>query len=156
MKQMKFSFFKNDYKKAFGGSLLVGKRKSKRPLTTKSPIHLILKSDQRKVFQPFNKNLQSLILDTAKEFNVKIYDLALNWSHIHFLIKLKNKNDYNKFIRALTSRLAIKLGKKLFTLRPFTRIISWGRDFKNALQYILKNQKEAQGTFRKGNRKPPS
>ena len=145
MKQMKFSFFNNDYKKGFGGSLLVGKRKEKRPLTTKSPIHLILKSDLKSIFKPTDKNLENILRRTAEEFNVKLYDLAINWSHIHFLIKIKDKKDYVKFIRALTARLALKFGKKLFTLRPFTRILSWGRDFRNVLNYVLKNQRQAQG-----------
>jgi len=37
MRQLGFSF-QNDYKKEFGGSLLQGKRKSARPLSTKKPI----------------------------------------------------------------------------------------------------------------------
>lgn len=157
MRQLGFTFLK-DYKKEFGGSLLVGKRKSKRPLSTKHPIHLILKSCNKKVFNPSNGSLEKLIRSQAQKFDVKIYDLALNWSHIHFLIKLQNKEDYKKFIRSLTSILAQRIRqakddlKEIFTLRPFTRIVTWGRDFKTVLSYQVLNQMEAFGLIKREKR----
>jgi hypothetical protein len=71
------------------------------------------------------------------------------------LIRLQNKEDYTKFIRALTSKLASGIRKAkpntktIFTLRPFTRILSWGRDFRNALNYQMINQLEAKGLIRR-------
>ena len=147
MKQTSFSFFQN-YKKEFGGSLLLGKRKEKRPLSTKNPIHLVLKSDEKASFHPCNQEMKNLIQDTASEFGIKIYDLALNWNHIHCLMKIPSRDSYVKFIRALTSRMKVK-----FILRPFTRILSWGRDFKNALNYLLKNKMEAFGLKREPKKK---
>ena len=186
MRQTSFSFIQ-DYKKQFGGSLLLGKRKSKRPLSTKSPIHLILKSESGKFFNPRNESLDQLIRYQAKKFNIKIYDLAQNWSHIHLLIRLHSREDYVKFIRALTSIMAARIRRhlkqkaesktsslqrgyknrsldlnlgsstdisakvsewnltKIFTLRPFTRVVSWGRDFRNALLYHRINILEAFG-----------
>ena len=35
--------------------------------------------------------------------------------------------------------------ERIFTLRPFTRIIGWGRDFKRVLSYQILNQLEALG-----------
>ncbi len=150
MRQTSFQFLKN-YKREFGGSLLDGKRKSKRPLSTKHPLHLILKSSHNGLFNPGNQSLEKLIRSQAKKFGIKIYDLALNWSHIHFLIKLQDRRDYVKFVRSLTSILAIKIRKMkphlkaIFDLRPYTRIISWGRDFKEVLNYQVLNQLEALG-----------
>jgi len=79
MKQMSFGFIR-DYKKEFGGSLLAGKRKTRRPLSTKSPIHLILKADQKGIFSPSNRSLDKLIRKTAQQFDIHLYDLAVNWS----------------------------------------------------------------------------
>lgn len=149
MKQMGFGFLK-DYKKEFGATLLVGKRKTKRPLSTKQPIHLVLKSSFS-LFSPGNRALESIIRTTAQEFHVRLYDLALNWTHIHLVIRIGSPNDYKKFIRALTSKIAAHLRAKkpqlktIFSLRPFTRILSWGRDFKNTLNYQILNQMEARG-----------
>jgi REP element-mobilizing transposase RayT len=167
MRQLGFGFLK-DYRKEFGGELLIGKRKSKRPLSTKNPIHLVLRADLKGVFNPTNRSLQKLIQSTAQEFQIKTYDFAINWSHIHLVIKLKDREDYTKFIRVLTSRLSMKVNRvmkdklekenstsrqieipKLFTLRPFTRILSWGKDFKNALDYQILNQMEARGLVRR-------
>jgi REP element-mobilizing transposase RayT len=134
MKQIKFEFFK-DYKMNFGGEDLFGKRKSQRPLSIKSPLHLVLKSEMPKIFDPGSRRLQKLIQDIAMKFNVKIFDFAINWSHIHFLIQVKDRKDDVRFIRALTSKLAMAVKTKypesktkLFTLRPYTRIVSWGKD----------------------------
>ncbi len=150
MRQASFSFIK-DYKKEFGSSLLEGKRKTKRPLSTKHPLHLILKSSCGGVFNPGNVSLENLIRSQTKKFGIKIYELALNWSHIHFILKIESRKNYNKFIRSLTAAVAKQIRKLkphlevIFDLRPFTRIISWGRDFKRVLEYALLNQMEAFG-----------
>ncbi len=141
----------NKSKKEHGGSLLLGKRKGRRPLSTKNAIHLVLKSDLKGVFNPGNRRLEQLIQNTAKRFHIRIYSMALNWSHIHCVMKIKDRKDYNAFIRVLTSILALRIrihqnfAGKVFTLRPFTRIISWGRDFKNVLSYLVLNELESLG-----------
>ncbi len=141
----------NKSKKEHGGSLLLGKTKGRRALSTKHAIHLVLKSDLKGVFSPGNRRLEQLIRNTAEKFHVRIYSMALNWSHIHFVIKINDRKDYNAFIRVLTSVLALRIQKfknftgKVFTLRPFTRILNWGRDFKNVLDYLIANQKESLG-----------
>ncbi len=165
MRQIQMGFFKNTgVSKSFGGELLKGRRKSKRPLSFKSPIHLVLRAIQSKIFRPGNQSLEKLIHRTAQQNGIQIYELAINWSHIHFAIMVRRRENYLRFIRVLTSKLAMAVAKtkmvsqaqtkevsapvaapKLFTLRPFTRILSWGRDFKNALQYLKLNQQESRG-----------
>ena len=158
MKQLFFNFIQ-DYKKEFGGSLLVGKRKSKRPLSTKHPLHLILKSSHKGLFNPKNISLDQLIRSQCKKFGIKLYDLAINWSHIHMLVKIQDREDYIRFIKSLTSLISMKIQKvkpelkDIFTLRPFTRIVSWGRDFKRALEYQVLNQLEAFGFIRREKKK---
>jgi len=150
MKQMSFGFLQ-DYKKEFGGSLLSGKRKKQRPLSIKAPIHLIIKADQKGIFSPSNQSLDKLIRKTARQFDMHLYDLAINWSHIHFLIRIKSRQDYVAFIRALTSLITqgVKRSRpqltKIFILRPFTRILKWGRDLKGVFNYFKLNQMESFG-----------
>ncbi len=170
MKQISFGFIKSA-KKYFGGQHLVGKRKSKRPLSTKKPIHLVLRSMNFKIFRPKNQSLKKLIHQIAQESGVKIYELAINWSHIHFVIKIQSREAYVRFVRVLNSKLTLALASarkrnsshksaskhlqstvndlKLFTLRPFTRILEWGRDYKNGISYLRLNQKEARGEIRR-------
>ncbi len=161
MRQISFGFASN-YKKEFGGSLLKGSRKSIRPLSRKHPIHLVLKSDQKGVFNPGNRSLEDLIRSQAVKFGLQLYDFSLNWSHIHLLLRIPDRQNYVKFIRSLTSLLVVKIRELkpdlevIFSLRPFTRVLSWGRDFKMALKYQVMNQLEALGFLQrtKPKRKP--
>ena len=154
MRQASFGFLK-DYKKEFGGSLLLGKRKTRRPLSTKKPLHLILKANQKGLFNPGNRLLENLIRSQSAKFNIQVFDFALNWSHIHLLIRIRDRADYIKFIRSLTSILASKIRQskpdltKIFTLRPFTRVIEWGKDFKRVLSYQILNQLESLGFIKR-------
>ncbi|MGZ3743420.1 MAG: transposase [Pseudobdellovibrionaceae bacterium] len=158
MSQSRFDFLR-DYKLSFGGSPLKGKRKSARPLSTKKPLHLILKSSGSSFFNPGNRKLENIFREHAKKHSIKIYALSLNWSHVHLLVKLPNRNNYLAFIRTVTaavvsfiSKLRGENKKGLFDLRPFTRILSWGRDFKNTFAYIEKNNLEAWGLAAKKKR----
>src|SRR5437868_9007060 len=162
MRQTKFDFL-NSYKKEFGGSLLEGKRKAARPLSTKVPIHLILKSNgiplstnktikKCTLFNPGNRELKKIIRTYANKYQITIYDMALNWSHIHLAVRIPSRAAYLAFIRTLTAKLIFYLSKLkkqnlkgLFSLRPYTRILSWGRELKTVLDYIILNQLEARG-----------
>jgi len=170
MRQLGFSF-QNDYKKEFGGSLLQGKRKSARPLSTKKPTHLILKCTGKSVFNPSNRKLENLIRNQANKYGIKVYEVALNWTHVHLLIRLPSREAYVAFIRTVTalivkfiSKVGVfskpgdtsnKLGatsktkgeklKSIFDLRPYTKILSWGKQFQRVVEYLELNTLEALG-----------
>jgi REP element-mobilizing transposase RayT len=153
MRQTGFSFLR-DYKKEFGGSLLAGKRKIARPLSVKKPIHLVLKSTGSSCFNPGNRRLEFLIRSHANKYGIKLYAISLNWSHIHLLIRLPSREAYLAFIRTITSLMVSLLSKikgknlkGLFDLRPFTRIVSWGREFNTVIAYHELNQLEGRGLF---------
>lgn len=151
------------FKKGFGGELQCGRRKEKRPLSTTKPIHLVLKSETVKFFGPRNKSLKRLIYKTAEKYSIKVYKLALNHNHIHFVLKLKTKENYNYFIRELTSKMAVAIRKYLIQTKdsrvldlknilshpPFTRIISWGKDFSSAINYVVLNILESEGYIKR-------
>ncbi len=150
MRQLDFRF-QNDYKKEFGGSLLQGKRKSARPLSTKKPMHLILKCTGKSVFNPSNRKLENLIRHQANKYGIKTYEIALNWSHVHLLIKLPSREAYVAFIRTITSLIVGFLSKTkgtlkgIFDLRPYTKILSWGKQFQRVVEYVELNTLEALG-----------
>jgi REP element-mobilizing transposase RayT len=110
MKKINFGFL-GDYRKDFGGSQLKNKRKSKRPLSTKKPIHLILKMSGRNFFNPGNRSLEQLIHSQANKYKITIYRLSLNWSHMHLVIKLPHREAYNAFIRTLTALIVSAIAK---------------------------------------------
>jgi len=158
MRQLGF-IFQNDYKKEFGGSLLHGKRKSARPLSTKNPIHLILKCSGKRIFSPIDRKLENLIRHQAHKYGIKIYEIALNWSHVHLLINLPSRDAYVAFIRTVTSLIVSFVSKaqgivskskgldlkSIFDLRPYTKILSWGKQFQTVVEYVELNTLEALG-----------
>jgi REP element-mobilizing transposase RayT len=141
----------NNSKKQFGGSLLIGKRKSRRPLSTKHPIHLVLRSNHKSCRAALAYGLsvnQKILNQAAEKFNIKIYDSVFNFTHVHMVIIIPSRESYIGFIRVLTaklSRLAKLKSGQLFTLRPFTRIADWGRSFEILIDYLKTNCREAIG-----------
>lgn len=140
---------------AFGGALLVGKRKSVRPPSTKEPFHLVLKSNQAKGELSFVNNrklLDGILQRSSKKWGVKILRHEWVWDHLHGIFMVSNRALYKAWIRELTSEIVKALSQRIkrtlenfFPLRPFTRIIKWGRDLKNAFRYLELNQMELFG-----------
>lgn len=153
-KPKQLSFFKNQ-SRAFGGSLLTGKRKARRPLSTKHPVHLILKSELAKGNLRFTAHrfvIERIFSKLSRRYGIKVYDIAVNFDHIHTVISFKSINSYKSWIRHLTSEIVRTLSqraqnqlKEFFTHRPYTRIISWGKDFKGVLDYLILNKMEIFG-----------
>ncbi len=163
--QLSFKGF-NSPKSYFGGSLLVGKRKSARPLSSKCALHLILKSSRAKGSSSFLKHQKQIRFQLdkqAKRFGVRIYRYSNVGNHLHLLIRIHSRREYKKFIRAISSliqgivtktlganqkkrREKTRREKEIFwDFRPFSRVVSWGRDFKIAANYVIKNTLEVLG-----------
>ena len=159
MKQFKLSssiYFKSQ--PSFGGELNLKKRKSRRPLDPKKPLHIVLRvSDQKPVFLHQDPQINKLIEKWATRFAIKIYETSVNANHLHLVIGFRHRKLYHFFISALSGQIA-QILKIKWEYRPFTRIIEWGRDFKNACAYVIKNQKEAWGliSFEPRRKRAPS
>ncbi len=121
------------------------------------------------------REINFLIDHFAKKFGVRVYERAINSNHIHLLLKITNRTLYRAFIRALSGKIAshvmnyqsfetfkrfkiqneggdgsLNLQKAhkeqaFWEYRPFSRIVNWGRDYKNCLAYLKKNLLEALG-----------
>lgn len=146
MKQL--SLFK--ISKSFGGELLVDKRKTYRPISSQNPIHLVMRSEEVLKcggFKTHRRQVQELIFKYSQAYNIKIYSLVICSNHLHLVIRYQNKNEFQNFLRVISGLIAknISLTKGFWLHRPFTRVLSWGRDFENALNYIDKNQLETDG-----------
>lgn len=140
MKQLKL--IKSDLK-FHGGEIAIGKRKTRRPLCSKRPIHFVLKAHNKNLFMKrvaIERQIQSL----ARKIGIKIYGLVVNFDHIHFVSRIHSRRIYNRFIRSLTGILARKFKLK-WKLSPFSRVLEWGSSFKMVLRYIEKNRDEVFG-----------
>lgn len=138
MKQINFSFESQNYK-FYGGSLINGKRKTRRPLDSRKPLHLILKATNSFSLLRNKQKVESVTYKTSQKFGVKIHSMAVHFDHIHLNVSFANRPIYVMWIRAVSGTLAKKIIDLKFKLLPFSRIVSWGRDFKTVQRYIHKN-----------------
>lgn len=125
----------------FGGSLLTGKRKSCRPMCTKRSMHLVLKANTPRLRRHLAL-IQVEINKASAKWGIRVYRISVASDHIHLLIKIPTRAAYRYFIQRVTGILALKLKLK-WAVRPFTRVIAWGRAFIRAATYIEMNTLEA-------------
>lgn len=129
----------------FGGSLETkGQRKKTRPLNFKSPIHLVLKVDDSVQLFLNAKIVVSQIEKLSRKFGVKVYSLAVHEDHIHGVIKLPGRRLYQAWIRSITGTLCRKIRGLKWRFLPFTKILTWGKQFKVTLNYLQANRVEAE------------
>ena len=146
-------------KGGFGGSLLNGNHaKVARPFHSKYAQHVVLRSTIAKGKLSLllkNKEIESEIRKQANRFYVKIYQIANAGNHIHLVLRAYKHIEFRKFIRIISSLIArIVLGAKrnsavlkdsnrrFWDARPWSRLISWGQHFKNAVDYLRLNKIE--------------
>lgn len=137
---------------SFGGGLRKGKRKLARPITTKKPMHLILKSV--KGFDLMTKanveKIDAVKRKALKKFDVKILSFVNVSNHLHILLQARTRKDFKSFLRYLTGQIAMQITgakkgikKKLWMQLAFTRVVEWGKDLKQLTQYFSKNLLES-------------
>lgn len=101
MKQLKL--FKDPNKKEFGSSLNLGIRKEQRPLSLKTPMHLILKSEvilQHGGFKRIEAKIYKEIHSFAEHFGIQIFNLAIHTRIVAWGRDFETVNTYitkNKF-----------------------------------------------------------
>ncbi len=147
----------NNKKSEHGGDLAIGKRKQLRPLSTKKPIHLVLRT--RSATGPMSLLLHSrfirkLITLLCQRFAIVLYELSVNSTHIHLLIRIHDREGFKNFLRVFCGKSAMAitgarcgkpLEKKFWDLLPYTRLAQWGRAFKTVRKYVIQNQLESLG-----------
>jgi REP element-mobilizing transposase RayT len=109
------SLFKRDLR-FFGGTLLHGKRKGRRPLSATEPIHLVLRSSwamgQNSFLRQQNKRpIESLITSLSRKYGVTLYQRAIASNHVHLLLKIECRKSYVAFIKVLSSKIAFHVMK---------------------------------------------
>lgn len=163
-KGQNLELFKNQIPRQFGGMLLKGNAKTARPLSTKHAIHLVLKSKLATGSRSFlaarnSKRIDTILRRTAKSKGIRLYRLVNVGNHLHLVMRLDRatplagRRAFCSFIRAVTGLIARQVmgaernrgqGIKFWQARPFTRLVSWGRDFNTLSRYMLKNESQAQ------------
>lgn len=88
-----------------------GRRRRQRPLSTKEPIHIVLRSSWAR--GPFSflltknkKTIERQIEFYARKYAIKVYRRAIVGNHFHLIIRIPSRKSYNRFIRVLSSQIA--------------------------------------------------
>jgi REP element-mobilizing transposase RayT len=159
-KEFQLSLFNMKSKKIFGGSLLKGSNpKEKRPVSTKHPMHIVLRSSHTNGGRSFLVKRNSTVIDRIVKnqitrWGLRLYRYENVGNHIHLLVKTTHRAHLKGFLRSMTGLIARHVlgaergsGKfvKFWCARPFSRIVSWGREYRSVLNYFEKNQLQALG-----------
>ena len=126
-----------------------------RPRGTKEAMHLVLRSDRArgpKSLLKYDRVVRSVIGKLASRHGVRIYRIVNAGNHLHITLKLSKQFLWHGFISGLTGGIARVLQYKrenskqgFWNSRPFTRLISWGRDYDIVKDYHTLNQLESDG-----------
>ncbi len=140
-----------------GGDLSKGKRKERRPFSSRRAIHVVMRSSQAKgpwsllLFCGF---IRGLLWSLSRKFSVTVYEIAIVGSHIHLLLRAKEAEGFKKFLMVLSGRIVqhitgarkgLPLQTKFWDNIPFTRLVNFGRAFEVAKRYVEQNTLEALG-----------
>lgn len=148
MKQKQLILFEDKTDHTHGGSKAKGRRKCLRPLSSKHPIHLVLKANDPFRLLRNTQTIEQSIRKYARLFGVTIYEFAVHADHIHLSFKVPRRELYKCWIRAITSVLALKIPKLKWSLPPYTRVATWGEGFKRLSKYIENNKTEGLFLFK--------
>lgn len=167
--QLKFDDKRVKKELHFGGTLLrKAKNRHDRPISSKDPMHLVLRSSMAKGKFSFgnSKNysrVNDIVRKHCKKYGVKLIKYSNNFNHLHMLLKFPSRQAYMRFIRSLTGSLALAVSgasklaklkeifgqKRFWDFRPFTRVIRSYRAYKTVVDYVVLNELEALGILPK-------
>jgi len=153
-----------------GGALTFRKRKSRRSLDIRRPVHIVLRSDLAKGRRSLKKNkeiVERVLGKFSRRFRIRIYQTAICGNHIHCLARAYRKRDLQNFFRVFAGQVAQEILRKyplqkhekkahrggthpknqktFWSLLLYSRVVSWGRDFGNVVRYIIQNTLESLG-----------
>jgi hypothetical protein len=147
----------------FGGALLKRSHaQGKRPFSRKLALHVVLRSSQAQGERSLlrrSRAVGAVIFEEAARTGLKVHGAANAGNHLHLLVQAPSRERLAAFLRAIAGRIAMLVcnaakgrplpsGTRFWDQRPFSRLVSLGRDFNNVLSYICLNATETVGMAR--------
>jgi hypothetical protein len=91
--------------------------------------------------------------ESARRFGVRVYERANAGTHFHILALAPDRTAHQCFLRSFAGHSAqIVTGAlrghpvgRFWDVPVYTRLVTWGRDFRRVRSYIRQNTLEAQG-----------
>ncbi len=100
---------RSNIRKEHGGTLSLGKRRKQRPLSLKTPLHLVLKSDFAHASRSLLRHrplIEKIITKAKKRFRIRVYEVAIVSNHIHLVVKGRHRRDLQNFFRVVAGHIA--------------------------------------------------
>ncbi len=156
-----------DHRHCSGGLLRqtrIGRRR--RPIATRTPIHLVFKSNKARIGGGFRTlrrfSLANQILNRyASRFYIQIHCVSFQFDHIHLVVRTTRRSNLQSFLRVFAGQVAQQFAQhfppidssqledrptpRLWLSRPFTRIVRGRRAFKVVMNYVALNELEGSG-----------
>jgi REP element-mobilizing transposase RayT len=139
-----------------GGDVRRGQRKLERPVSTRRPLHLTLHSTRARgdwSMLRYQPQVLGALRECARRTGVRVYDFANVGSHLHLLVRARQRPAFQAFLRSFSGIVAriVTGAKKGKPLRdgPFwrglawSRVVTWGREYQTVRRYIFRNRVEA-------------
>jgi hypothetical protein len=141
---------------AHGGEPRIGKRKVARPICTKRPLHLVLKSSRAKgpwSFYQHKDAIKKLLKTSARQYGVRVLGYENVGNHLHLLIQGKNRPLLRAFLKVFPQRLMFQVTGarkgnpqgRFFDHILFSRVVEWGQALARMKNYLGKNRLESYG-----------
>lgn len=116
MRQTRFEKTDWNHRFSYGGTLRKKRRgRSERPLSTKEPIHLVLKGNQElirgglRIPRRFT-TVHRLADKYSKRFAIKIEQMSLQFDHIHMVVRISGRSNFQNFLRVFAGQIAQVFG----------------------------------------------
>ncbi len=144
-----------------GGELGRGVRKTRRPVVTNRPMHLVLRAEKAKgalslLARPNVNSVKRILIRVSHRHHVRVMEWANVGNHVHLLIQAQTREGFANFLRRFSCEVALAVtgarkGKafgRFWTGLAFSRIVEWGRALTIARRYIALNELEGRGISR--------
>lgn len=120
-------------------------------------MHLVLRSDRAHgswslLSRRHKWRVYGLVQKIARRRQVRIYRFANVGNHLHLLVQVKSRAAFQAFLREFSGAVAVIVTgavkgrpQRFWNGLAWTKIVEWGRQFRNAARYIVLNVLEGLG-----------
>lgn len=143
---------------AHGGDIGKGRHKGRRPFSPRRPLHIVMRSSRARgpwsLLSRSNRDVVGALLRRlATENAVQVYQFANVGNHLHLLAVCRERRAFQRFLRTFAGLIAravtgAQRGRpagKFWDTLAYSRVITWGREYRCVRAYILNNEFEAGG-----------
>jgi putative transposase len=96
----------------YGGRLRQERKgRGTRPLSTREPLHLVLKARRERIKTGFRVSrrfqlIHELLTRYSKRFYIKVEQISIQGDHLHLLIRTSRRSNYQSFFRVFSGQIA--------------------------------------------------